>query len=94
MDGKSLWHPPQLSLNKSPIAIIGAGVFGLSTLDLARRGYTNVTVFDKQPYWNTKYDFDSGCDAASAGMRLPFKVFKAASDFPSNGRFLLKRVVC
>jgi sarcosine oxidase/L-pipecolate oxidase len=53
----------------APVVIVGAGIFGLSTaLHLARRGYTNVTVFDKQPYWETQYDFDAGCDAASAGL--------------------------
>jgi sarcosine oxidase/L-pipecolate oxidase len=32
----------------SPIAIIGAGAFGLSTaLELSKQGYTNVTVFEK-----------------------------------------------
>lgn len=52
----------------SPIVIVGAGVFGLSSaIHLATRGYTNVTVFDKQPYKETLYDFDLGCDAASAG---------------------------
>lgn len=58
------------SLQKdSPIAIIGAGVFGLSSaIHLARRGYTNITVFDRQPYHETLYDFDRGCDAASAGI--------------------------
>jgi sarcosine oxidase/L-pipecolate oxidase len=63
---------------QSPIAIIGAGVFGLSiAIHLAQRGFINVTVFDKQPYWETQYDFDAGCDAASAGMLL------LGSHFPS-----------
>lgn len=31
-----------------PIIIIGAGAFGLSTaLELSKRGYTNITVFEK-----------------------------------------------
>ena len=31
-----------------PIAIIGAGAFGLSTaLELSKNGYTNITVFEK-----------------------------------------------
>lgn len=57
-------------LSKSaPIVIIGAGVFGLSTaLHLGQRGYTNVTVLDKQPYDQTLYSYDKGCDGASAGM--------------------------
>jgi hypothetical protein len=50
------------------IIIVGAGIFGLSTaIHLARRGYTNVTVFDKQPYEKTLYSYTAGCDAASAG---------------------------
>lgn len=52
-----------------PIAVIGAGIFGLSTaLHLARRGYTHVTVYDKQPYEETLYSYLNGCDAASAGL--------------------------
>lgn len=55
----------------APINIVGAGVFGLSTaLHLARRGYKNVTMFDKQPYDSTLYSYLNGCDAASAGIRL------------------------
>ncbi|MCJ1300902.1 hypothetical protein MMC08_003701 [Hypocenomyce scalaris] len=52
-----------------PIIIVGAGVFGLSTaIHLADRGYTHVTVFDKQPYEATRYSYDEGCDAASADI--------------------------
>jgi sarcosine oxidase/L-pipecolate oxidase len=52
----------------SAIIVVGAGVFGLSTaLHLARRGYTNVTIIDKQPYKRSLYSYDNGCDAASAG---------------------------
>ncbi|KIW76373.1 hypothetical protein Z517_11119 [Fonsecaea pedrosoi CBS 271.37] len=58
------------------IVIVGAGVFGLSTaLHLAARGYTDVTVFDAQPYENTKYDYISGCDSASADMN---KIIRSA----------------
>lgn len=58
---------------KDPIAVVGAGIFGLSTaLHLAHRGYTNVTVFDKQPYHETHYSYLDGCDAASAGKTLLF----------------------
>jgi sarcosine oxidase/L-pipecolate oxidase len=58
-----------ISLEKDEsILIIGAGVFGLSTaLHLGQRGYTNVTVIDKQDYDKTLYSYDLGCDAASAG---------------------------
>lgn len=58
-----------LTDKQAPIVIVGAGIFGLSSaIHLAQRGFANVTVFDRQPYWQTQYDFDSGCDAASAGM--------------------------
>jgi sarcosine oxidase/L-pipecolate oxidase len=54
--------------NDAAILIIGAGVFGLSTaLHLGQRGYTNVTVIDKQDYDKTLYSYELGCDAASAG---------------------------
>ncbi|KAJ5537991.1 hypothetical protein N7494_007470 [Penicillium frequentans] len=50
------------------VLIVGAGIFGLSTaLHLARRGYS-VTVFDKQPYDESKYSYFKGADAASADM--------------------------
>lgn len=58
-----------MALKKTdPIVIVGAGIFGLSTaLHLARRGYTNVTVLDKNEYDRTQYSYLNGCDAASAG---------------------------
>ncbi|ETN41344.1 uncharacterized protein HMPREF1541_03279 [Cyphellophora europaea CBS 101466] len=66
---------PPLAKN-DPIAIVGAGIFGLSTaLHLARRGYTSVTIFDKQPYHETHYDYFKGCDAASADCN---KIFRCA----------------
>ncbi|KAK2758871.1 sarcosine oxidase [Colletotrichum kahawae] len=43
------------------IIIVGAGIFGLSTaVHLSRRGYTNVTVFDKQPYHKSLYSYFNG----------------------------------
>lgn len=52
----------------SPIVIVGAGVFGLtSAIHLAERGYKNVKMLDKQDYIQSKYSYDLGCDAASAG---------------------------
>ena len=61
-----------LAQKDSPIIIIGAGVFGLSSaIHLAQEGYENITVFDKQPYHETFYDFARGCDAASAGTSPP-----------------------
>lgn len=51
------------------VIIVGAGIFGLSTaVHLSRRGYTNVTVFDRQPYEETLYSYFQGCDGASAGV--------------------------
>ena len=60
--------PPAVSSKSSPIVIVGAGIFGLSTaLHLAERGYTNVKLLDKQAYQQSRYAYDKGCDAASAG---------------------------
>ncbi|EXA30896.1 hypothetical protein FOVG_17772 [Fusarium oxysporum f. sp. pisi HDV247] len=51
------------------IVIVGAGIFGLSTaLHLAKRGYSDVTVFDKQNYDENVYSYQKGCDAASADL--------------------------
>lgn len=62
--------PSPLADKNSPIVIVGAGVFGLSSaVHLAKRGFGNVTVLDKQPYHETQYDFERGCDAASAGIQ-------------------------
>lgn len=71
-----------LAQKDSPIAIIGAGVFGLSSaLHLAQRGFRNVTVFDRQPYHETLYDFANGCDAASAGrVMMSFTPFKRVNN--------------
>ncbi|KAF6808334.1 hypothetical protein CMUS01_13915 [Colletotrichum musicola] len=58
------------------VIIVGAGIFGLSTaVHLSRRGYTNVTVFDKQPYEKTLYSYFKGCDGASADMN---KIIRSA----------------
>lgn len=60
----------RIPAKNEPIIIVGAGAFGLSTaLHLARRGYTDVTVFDKQPYDESLYSYFKGCDAASAGNK-------------------------
>lgn len=49
------------------IVIVGAGVFGLtSALHLARAGYTNIHLFDKQDFLVTNYSFAAGSDGASA----------------------------
>ncbi|KAI1458162.1 FAD dependent oxidoreductase [Annulohypoxylon moriforme] len=51
----------------SPVIIVGAGVFGLSSaLHLSQAGYKNITVFDKQPYADNAYSTTNGADAASA----------------------------
>ncbi|KAL4799270.1 FAD dependent oxidoreductase [Aspergillus venezuelensis] len=61
---------------QDPIIIVGAGIFGLSTaLHLVRRGYKDVTVFDKQPYDETFYSYLKGCDAASADLN---KIIRSA----------------
>ncbi|KAK4504457.1 hypothetical protein PRZ48_005373 [Zasmidium cellare] len=53
-------------MDPSPkILIIGAGVFGLSTaLHLARRGYTNIHLFDSQDYVSNAYhsSASASCD--------------------------------
>lgn len=68
--------PPPLQDKSAAITIVGAGVFGLSTaIHLAQRGYTNITIFDKQPYHETQYSYFKGCDAASADMN---KIFRSA----------------
>ncbi|KAF2724607.1 putative sarcosine oxidase [Polychaeton citri CBS 116435] len=60
----------------SPINIVGAGIFGLSTaLNLAERGYSNVCVFDRQPYDETEYSYLKGADAASADIN---KIIRSA----------------
>ncbi|WWC89608.1 uncharacterized protein L201_004533 [Kwoniella dendrophila CBS 6074] len=59
---------------QSKIAIVGAGVFGLSTaLHLAKRGYKDVTVFDYQPYHENAYNPDQGCDSASADVNKVYR---------------------
>lgn len=68
-DGTRLSDPKQNSDRSQPVIVIGAGIFGLSTaIHLAKRHYTDITVYDRQPYHETLYDYQKGCDAASAGM--------------------------
>ncbi|WRT66060.1 uncharacterized protein IL334_003012 [Kwoniella shivajii] len=58
------------------IAIVGAGVFGLSTaLHLSESGYKNVTVYDYQPYDESAYDPNAGCDSASADLNKVYRCF-------------------
>ncbi|KAK1712075.1 FAD dependent oxidoreductase [Colletotrichum lupini] len=58
------------------VIIVGAGIFGLSTaLHLSRRGYKNVTVYDKQPYHESLYSYFKGADGASADMN---KIIRSA----------------
>ncbi|KAH6678861.1 FAD dependent oxidoreductase [Plectosphaerella plurivora] len=67
--------PSQLQKTDS-VVIVGAGIFGLSTaLHLASRGYTNVTVFDRQNYDESMYSYQKGCDAASADLN---KIMRSA----------------
>ncbi|KAK0387042.1 hypothetical protein NLU13_5356 [Sarocladium strictum] len=59
-----------------PVVIVGSGIFGLSTaLHLARRGYGNVTVFDRQPCDELRYSYLDGADGASADMN---KIIRSA----------------
>ncbi|WVQ84745.1 hypothetical protein IAT38_006902 [Cryptococcus sp. DSM 104549] len=58
----------------SKIAIIGAGVFGLSTaLHLKQNGYKDVTVYDYQPYDQNAYNPSKGCDGASADVNKIYR---------------------
>ncbi|KAF2213311.1 hypothetical protein CERZMDRAFT_111617 [Cercospora zeae-maydis SCOH1-5] len=53
----------------SQILIIGAGVFGLSTtLHLLQRGYTNIHIFDRQPFDQNQYDETQGAHGASCDL--------------------------
>ncbi|KAF5578386.1 fructosyl amino acid oxidase [Fusarium subglutinans] len=54
---------------KDPVVIVGAGIFGLSSaLHLAKRGYSNIIVYDKQDYDKSLYSYQNGSDAASADL--------------------------
>ncbi|WVQ67993.1 uncharacterized protein L199_006199 [Kwoniella botswanensis] len=56
------------------IAIVGAGVFGLSTaLHLSKRGYKDVTVYDYRPYHENAYNPSEGCDSASADVNKVYR---------------------
>ena len=69
-------NPPPLSDKDATINIVGAGVFGLSTaIHLGQRGYKNITLYDKQPYTESRYSYFQGCDAASADIN---KIFRSA----------------
>ncbi|KAI0593988.1 putative sarcosine oxidase [Biscogniauxia sp. FL1348] len=59
-----------------PIIIVGSGIFGLSTaLHLCRRGYRDVTVFDRLPYDESQYSYFKGADSASADIN---KIIRSA----------------
>ncbi|KAL2205489.1 FAD dependent oxidoreductase [Sarocladium strictum] len=61
--------PSRRPQKHEPIIIVGSGIFGLSTaLHLARRGYRNITVFDRQPCDELQYSYLNGADGASADM--------------------------
>jgi len=64
-----------LEMNDS-IIIVGAGVFGLSTaIHLARRGYRNVTVYDRHSYDQSQFSYFKGADSASADIN---KIIRSA----------------
>jgi len=59
-----------------PVIIVGAGVFGLSTaIHLARRGYQDVTVYDRHAYDSSRFSYFRGADSASADMN---KIIRSA----------------
>nr|XP_031858637.1 uncharacterized protein CI109_006017 [Kwoniella shandongensis]KAA5525709.1 hypothetical protein CI109_006017 [Kwoniella shandongensis] len=63
-----------MTTTESKIAIVGAGVFGLSTaLHLNKQGYKDVTVFDYQPYDQNAYNPSEGCDSASADVNKIYR---------------------
>lgn len=68
--------PDRTASLHEPIIIVGAGVFGLSSaIHLAKRGYKDVTVFDKQPYDQSDFSYFKGADAASADIN---KIIRSA----------------
>lgn len=59
-----------------PIIVVGAGVFGLSTaIHLAKRGYRNVTVYDRHSYDHSQFSYFKGADSASADIN---KIIRSA----------------
>lgn len=68
-------HTFNMVTKESRIAIIGGGVFGLSTaLWLARDGYTDITIFDRCAFDKNFYDPSNGCDGASADLNKIFRM--------------------
>lgn len=66
----------------APINIVGTGIFSLSTaLHLARRGYKNVTIFDKQPYDTTLYTPVTRWSEGEKLTQLPKQAVKVIRDF-------------
>lgn len=56
--------------------IVGAGVFGLSTaVHLAKRGYHNITVYDKHSHDDSQFSYFKGADSASADVN---KIIRSA----------------
>ncbi|KAL1584458.1 hypothetical protein WHR41_06267 [Cladosporium halotolerans] len=65
--------PPMMN---EPIIIVGAGVFGLSTaIHLAKRGYKDVTVYDRHSYDDSQFSYFKGADSASADIN---KIIRSA----------------
>jgi sarcosine oxidase/L-pipecolate oxidase len=65
--------PPLLC---DPIIIVGAGVFGLSTaIHLAKRGYQDVTVYDRHAYDSSQFSYFRGADSASTDIN---KIIRSA----------------
>lgn len=69
-------HLETSSTTDEPIIIVGAGVFGLSTaIHLAKRGYQNVTVYDRHSYDDSQFSYTKGADSASADIN---KIIRSA----------------
>ncbi|KAI1317303.1 hypothetical protein F5Y16DRAFT_153215 [Xylariaceae sp. FL0255] len=82
-------QPPPAKDN--PIAIVGCGVFGLSTtLHLTRRGYSDFTVMDKHAYDDTRYPYFNGIEAASADMN---KIVRSAYDKQTEYQSLSREAI-
>ncbi|KAL4916508.1 FAD dependent oxidoreductase [Aspergillus aurantiobrunneus] len=72
----------------SRVIVVGAGVFGLSTaLWLARSGYKNVTVFDRQAFDKSHYNPADGCDGASADINKIFRATYGSQDHSQDLAF-------
>lgn len=63
------------SSNQDKIIVVGAGVYGLSTvLSLLKSGmFQEIHLFDKNDYFKQSYSYFDGCDSASSDMNKIFR---------------------